>query len=120
MQKFKPCGHYLIVRLSEVAKEQTSAGGIVLRTKSEDRKREQSGYSIATVESVGHNCWTGHQRPDGEWGGPWCNVGDTIMIAQYAGQGFPVPDDATEDDKKELALLRLIKDDDVLVVVEDE
>ena len=111
--KIKPCGHYLIIKLKDVPDEQTSEGGIIVRTG--DAKREQAGMSMAEVVDVGKNCWSGFVDHNNDWEA-WCKKGDTIMIAQYGGQAFPVPDDASAEEKAELSRLKLIKDDDVLGV----
>jgi hypothetical protein len=37
------------------------------------------------------------------------------MVAQYAGQAFPIPDDSSEDDKEKLSRLRVISDEDILI-----
>ncbi len=111
------CGHYLIVKLDPVDDEIKSAGGLILSTGKSNKKREQAAGSYATVINVGPNCWTGFTDPDGNWNA-WCKADDRVMIAQYAGQAFPVPDNVSNEEKDDLALIRLIKDDDVLAVVE--
>lgn len=114
---FKACGHFLIVELTEAEDEKVSSGGIVLANTIDDRRREQAGMSTAKVVDVGGNCWTGFTNPEGEWSA-WCEEGDKIMIAQYAGQSFPVSDELDLDAQDKLKRLRLIKDDDVLARVD--
>jgi len=115
--KYKACGHYLIIKLQKVADEKKSAGGIVFATNSDVKKREQVGMSIAEVVDIGQNCWAGFTDHDSEWH-PWCKIGDKVMIAQYGGQVFPVPESLSQEEKEELALYRLVKDDDILARVE--
>ena len=121
-----PCGHYLVIELKEVNAEQLSAGGILLSTGSDKRKSEQRGQPYATVHKIGPNCWVGHYAPpeyddDGVEIGtpwkPWAKIGDKVILAAYPGQNFPVPDDATAEEKAFIDRLRIIKDDDVLCVV---
>ena len=116
MPEFKACGHYLSVKLEKAPSEQVSSGGIILSQGIDSKKKEQAGMSYAKVVSIGANCWVGHYDPDGEWS-PWCKEGDTVMIAQYAGQSFPIIDSESGDKQDKSALMRLIKDDDVLMVV---
>ena len=114
MQKFKACGHYLIIELDEADTEQTSKGGIVLSVGSDGRKREQAGMSLATVLDIGANAWTGHLDPNGNYE-PWCKVGDKVMVAQYAGQAFPISDSLTKEEQTVVARRRVIADDDILI-----
>lgn len=113
---YDACGHYLIVELDEVEKESKSASGIITSVNTGDKgKREQAGMSLATVINIGPNCWIGH-GPNGNdhIDSPWCKETDRIMIADYAGQKFPIPEDLGENEKARLSRYRLIKDDDVL------
>jgi len=112
---FEACGHYLIVKLEPVIGEKVSAGGIVLAETVKDKKRQQSAGQYAEVINVGVNCWAGFTDPDGNCA-PWCKAGDRVMIAQYAGQAFPVDDTLPKDEQTEAERMRLIKDDDVLAV----
>ena len=116
---YKACGHYMIIELDEVPGENVSSGGIILATGSQERGREQKGMSLAKVLNVGPNCWTGYTNPDGEWA-PWCEEGDKVMLAQYAGQDFPVSDSMTKEEQEYLKRVRLIKDDDVLALAGGE
>ena len=116
INNLEACGHFLIVELNKVDDESVSAGGIVLATGSDSRKSEQRGTSWATIRNVGSNAWVGHYDPKGEWK-PWAEEGDKVMLAQYAGQAFPIPDKGiSKEDQELLGRLRLIKDDDVLIV----
>jgi len=111
---FKACGHFLIIELSEAESETFSDGGIII---SKDKKKEQLGMTICKVVDVGRNCWTGFTDPDGNWEA-WCQAEDNIMIAQYAGQAFPVDEGLPLEEQTYIKRLRLIKDDDVLARVE--
>jgi len=115
--KFKASGHYLIVKLDPVDDEQVSEGGIVLATTTTEKKREQSAMALANVVNVGDNCWAGFYNREGD-SNPWCKEGDRVMIAKHAGQGFPISANLPKEEQDDLALYRLIKDDDVLATEE--
>lgn len=117
----KACGHYLIVKLEPVEGEKTYGDSkILIAETSNDKKRQQNGGQFAEVLDVGPNAWSCFTDAKGDWY-PWCKPGDRIMIAQYAGQAFPVDITLDDEEQKEQELLRLIKDDDVLAVeVSDE
>jgi co-chaperonin GroES (HSP10) len=112
---YKACGHFLIIELDDVPTEKVSAGGIVLQAVGDANKKEQAGMSVCTVVDIGPNCWVGHYNPDGDHV-PWCKVDDRVMIAKYAGQEFPIPDELSTEEKERMGRMRLIKDDDVLAV----
>ena len=115
---FKACGHFLIVELVSVPDEAVSAGGIIMSTSTTDKNKEQAGMALATVVDIGNNCWAGFYDRAGD-SEAWCEVGDKVMIAKYAGQGFPVAENATLEEKEKAKLVKLIKDDDVLAVETD-
>ena len=106
MKGYKACGHYLYIRLNQVAEEQVSEGGIVLPG---DTKREQKGTTYAEVINIGSDCWDFASEP-------WCKVGDSINFAKYGGQDCDIPDDVTQEEKQELSLWKCIRDTDVLGV----
>ena len=108
MKEFRACGHYLYVKLLKVNEEQRSEGGIIVRANDSD-KREQKGATYAEVMDIGEDCWDFASKP-------WCNVGDTINIARYGGQESEVPDDVSNEEKKEMSLWKVIRDTDVLGV----
>ena len=113
--RYNACGHYLIVQLDKAPDEATSEGGIILASSVTNKNKEQSGMAIATVLDIGSNCWAGFYDREGD-SNAWCKVGDKVMIAKYAGQGFPVVDKTTLEQQEEAKLIKLIKDDDVLAV----
>ena len=116
--KFKASGHYLIVKLEPVESEQVSEGGIIINTLAKDKNREQAAMALADVVNVGQNCWGGFYDKEGD-AHSWCAEGDRVMIAKHAGQGFPISPDLPKEEQDDLALYRLIKDDDVLAVEGD-
>lgn len=112
----KASGHYLIVLLDYVPGEVKTASGIVIATDKGDQRR----CATARVINIGETCWQGHYKPDGEPCTPWCDVDDDVMIAEYAGQSFVPDENLTTQEKKFIERLRLIKDDDVLAVYDNE
>lgn len=111
----EPCGHYITVELKGVKKEKKTASGIVYDFDKDINTREQRAASNAKILEVGRNCWTGFTDPDGNWHS-WCKKGETVMIAQHAGQGFAIDDNLPKEEKDRLDRQRVIKDDDVLGV----
>lgn len=105
--------HYLIVEFQEVSDEKVSEGGIIMAETKQEKNREQEGESLAVVLHVGPCCWQGFD--DGtEFRHIACDIGDTIVLAQYAGQKLPSYDEMSLEDQDYLSRIRLIKDSDVL------
>lgn len=113
MKVYSACGHYILVKRDSSEIEEVTKGGIVLPGNSDTKRRKEQGTPNATVINMGPNCFAGHQRPDGEWGGMWCEPGDRIQIAKHAGQEYEAPRDCTKEEAKEYALLQWITDSDV-------
>jgi co-chaperonin GroES (HSP10) len=102
MKVSKPCGHNVLVKLKRV--EQTSKAGIILATEKE-LKRQQYGVEYAYVEQLGDSAYAGFAD-----GTPWCQPGDLVAIKKYSGCDFEHKDE----------IFRVILDDDVVAVLEDE
>ena len=119
MSDFNACGHFLIVELESVPDEAVSKGGIIMATSTSDKNKEQAGMALATIVDIGKNCWAGFYDRDGD-SHAWCEVGDKVMIAKYAGQAFPAPECASLAEKEMAKRIKLIKDDDVLAVQKKE
>lgn len=100
----KPCGHRVVVKLKKV--EETSKGGIVIAS-SQNLKREQYGVEEAYVTQIGKTAFLAFD--DGE---PWCAVGDLVAITKYSGKDY--------EDKDTGDIYRIINDDDIMAVLEDE
>lgn len=75
---WKPCGFRLIVWPVEI--EEKTMGGIVMP--SQYRDKEEMAQIEAVVLAIGPEAWA--DRPTAR--GDWCTIGDTVMIAQYAGK----------------------------------
>lgn len=97
-----PCGYKILVALPEV--DEAYAGGIL--KPDTVRKQEEAATIIALVLELGSEAYKDKTRyPDG----PWCKVGDYVLIRAYSGTRFRVYG-------KEF---RLINDDSVEGVVPD-
>jgi co-chaperonin GroES (HSP10) len=83
MIPIKPAGYKMLVK--QVIQENVSAGGILLNT-DEEAKRQQAGFPIYEVLAMGPACY--RNRADGSEfpEGPWCNVGDTVVMDGYVGK----------------------------------
>lgn len=75
---WKPCGFRVIVKPNKV--EEVTSGGIVLAQSLVDK--EDMAQIDAVVVAIGPECW--YDSPS-KGNRPWCEVGDTVMIARYAG-----------------------------------
>jgi co-chaperonin GroES (HSP10) len=101
----KPVGWRLLLSIPEV-KEKT-AGGIVIPD--ERRDAESTASILAMVMDMGEDCYTDKKRfPSG----PWCKVGDWVLIQPYGGTRVMVD---CAGGKKEF---RIINDDSIDAVVE--
>jgi chaperonin GroES len=70
-----PKGHRLLVKPLEV--EDKTASGIIVTTAS-NKDREEMSNTTGKVIEVGSGCWIGLDAP-------WCQSGDNIVFAKYAG-----------------------------------
>ena len=100
----KPTGYFVMIHIPEM--EEVTSGGIHLTT--DLRKREQYASPMGHVVEIGPVAYKSEERfPTG----PWCAVGDCIIIKPYAGRAFWV---RVEDKLNEF---RIIADDEVMAVV---
>ena len=95
--KLQPLGDRVVVEREE--SEGTTAGGIVLPESAKDKPAR------GTVVSIGD----GKLLDDGSRGAMQVKVGDRVIFSSYAGETFKVND-------QELLLMR---EDDILAVIED-
>jgi len=99
-----PTSHRVLIKLIEV--ETKTKSGIVLP--GQHTKREQQGGQFATVLAIGPNAF----KDFGD--SSWCKVGDVVVTARYPGvQVYSNRADASES---ELALLRVINDEEIIGV----
>lgn len=95
----RPTGHILLVLPDEV--ETTTESGIVLATSSQ-RQREEMAQTEAIVVELGNTAYRDQVSP-------WCEVGDRVIFAKYAGTVSKGLDGRT---------YRLINDLDVKAILE--
>lgn len=95
----RPTGHILLVLPDEV--ETTTSSGIVLATHSQ-QQREEMAQTEAVVIELGNTAYQ-------DQASPWCEVGDRVIFAKYAGTVSKGRDGRT---------YRLINDLDVKAILE--
>lgn len=95
--QLQPLGDRVVLRREE--SEETTAGGIVLPNAAQDKP--------ARGEIV--NLGTGKLLDDGTRGSFQVAVGDRVIFSSYAGEVFKIGDDE----------LLLMREDDILAVIED-
>lgn len=97
--QFEPKGHRVLIK--PIFIEQKSEGGLILETGVMDKEDSE----LAEIVKIGSQAW----KEVGD-GTPWVKVGDRIVIKRYAGMKMP--------NCKEL--LRIINDEDVIALIEEE
>ncbi|MEO2011082.1 MAG: co-chaperone GroES [Pirellulaceae bacterium] len=95
--KLQPLGDRVVVQREE--SEETTAGGIVLPDSAQDKPAR------GRVVSIG----TGRLLDDGSRSEIQVKEGDRVIFSSYAGETFKVGDDE----------LLLMREDDILAVIED-
>lgn len=95
--KLQPLGDRVVVERDE--SEEVTAGGIVLPDSAKDKPAR------GVVVSVGD----GKLLDDGSRGALQVKVGDRVIFSSYAGESFKVDDEE----------LLLMREDDILAVIED-
>ena len=99
MTQVKASGWRLLIKPREAPDKQ---GSIILA----DVTKDQTKFAavVCQVMEIGPDAWKGDR-----FNGPWCKVGDWILIAKFGGLRFKIGKDE----------YRIINDDEVLAVVED-
>ena len=72
-----PVGHRILILPREL--QEKTASGIIISTDSQ-REREQMSNTIGLVVAMGKTCYQ-----EDDVSGPWCQVGDKVAFAKYAG-----------------------------------
>jgi len=99
-----PAGYRLLVALPQV--KETYGDSQIIKAASEMKNEELSSVVVQVVD-MGPDAYTDKERfPNG----PYCKVGDYVMIRAYSGTRFKT---------KGKELFRLINDDSVEAVVND-
>lgn len=107
--KVAAVGHRVIVRPDPVTK--TSKGGILLAV---DERREQNMAQKGTVVAVGEMAWKNTLYGYGiEGWKPWCQVGDRVFFARYAGKSF-----RDEDHPDDIYII--MNDEDIQCLITEE
>jgi chaperonin GroES len=96
----KPVGHRVLV-LPEIV-EETSAGGIILHTATQ-QTREEMAQVNARVVVLGTTAYADQPAP-------WCAVGDRVIMGKYAGMMKKGKDEQ---------MYRIINDLDVVGIIEE-
>lgn len=111
MSSLKPCGHYVLVDITET--EQVTKGGIILH--SDTTKKEQMIEETGTIIAFGPTCFIGMRGCDGEerpayeeWG---LQQGDKVEFKRYEGKNSYV---------KGFEKYRYIPDTHIMGVINDE
>lgn len=99
----RPQGWKVLVRVPDV--EETFEGSLIVRP-DQVRSQDEHATTVLQVVAVGPLAYTGEKYGNA---GPWCRVGDHVLVRTYSGTRFMVGD-------KEH---RLINDDQVEAVVPD-
>lgn len=79
---FRATGHRILLSIDAV--EETTTSGIVLPKKAV--KAEQDQAVVATVIEIGYDAWSDKSTD-------YCDVGDRVLIGQYAGKFHESPVD---------------------------
>ena len=99
-----PVGYNILVAMPEIS--DMHAGSSILRTSTEVEHARTSAVAVRVVD-MGKDCYEDKVKfPTG----PWCKIGDYILISAYAGTRFKV---------NGLELFRVITDDAVQARVSD-
>ena len=103
-QILKTPGHRVLIKPDQVQLEK-KVGSIVIPDIDGKRAKQAAGVTGVVVE-IGDTCWK-------EFGGePWCQVGDRVLYAKYAGVSI-------EDDNHEQQYV-ILNDEDILSVISKE
>lgn len=82
---FRATGHRVLLYCEPV--EETTESGIILQRKTLEAEKNLSVW--ATVVEIGHDCWT-------DKAADYCDVGDKVLVGQYAGKFHISPVDGKE------------------------
>ena len=101
----RPQGWKILIRKPKV-KEKTD-GGIIIP----DQVKDVEDYLSVTgeVAAIGPLCWTNRETGKPWDGGPWCKVGDWVIIPKFTAFKMEIDDDE----------YRIINNDEIIAVVID-
>ena len=98
----RPAGWRVIVEVKEI--ENKTKGGVYLPDQSVDVMRY--GAATGVVRAMGDLAYKDENKFGA--GGPWCKVGDTVVIAKHSGWRF-------KQDGKDF---KVLNDDEIIAVVD--
>lgn len=102
--KVKPCGYRLVVKQDHIDEKDDTykrAAALGLQIAGTEKDREQMGIDTGIVLEIGPECWEGKD--------PWCQIGDRVVFAKYAGKVVG------KDENKVI----ILNDEDVVGVIND-
>jgi co-chaperonin GroES (HSP10) len=109
-----PCGHRLLVKpdtVDEVTKKEIAAFDSLkskgFEISGRDKKQERQAVDTGIVVSIGPTAW----KKDELGFEPWCQVGNKIHYARYAGMSIRNPNNLEEE-------YVMLNDEDVVAVIE--
>lgn len=113
----QPSGWRILVGMLKI--EEATESGIVLPK--EHREGQEYLRSMAKVLAVGelayqHDKFQGGVSLEKRKPKPWVNVGDIVLVGQYAGQSINVIDSSNDNRPQ---TLKLLNDDEILAVIPD-
>ena len=99
----EPMGYHIMIVMPKV--QQSTKGGVLLPESA--KSREDIASIVGKVVKVGKDAYP---ETDSRFAsGPWCQVGDWVMVSYYAGHRFEF--DGIE--------MRILNDDAILAVVDE-
>lgn len=98
-----PTGWRVLVKTPKPVEK--TAGGIIIPTKVQDEEKILTMFGeVVELGPVAYK-----NRPDVDFGGPWCKEGDAVLLSKYAGTKIEIDGEQ----------YRIINDDEVQGVVND-
>lgn len=82
-------GHRVLIKPKDLEKK--SAGGIIIEY-ADQEKAHRMATQEGTVVQIGPSAW----QVEALGGEPWCNPGDDVIFAKYAGKLVKDPEDGAE------------------------
>ena len=112
----KVAGHRVLVKPDPVHEqtaipEKLKESGFQVAMDVELSRRMEVATQIGTVVGVGPTAWRMYDGSDPNWT-PWCNVGDRVIFARYAGKII--------EDPVTLEKFMILNDEDIQCVVTGE
>jgi len=95
----EPVGHRIIIKPLII--ERTTESGIIIQTDREAR-REEMAQSRGEVVAIGPDAYADQETP-------WCEIGDQVVFAKYAGILYRDEDDVEYRIMNDLDVVAVIK-----------